>query len=177
MIKLTDFGLSRFIDADAPLLETRCGSESFAAPEIIMGRAYDGRDTDSWAVGVVGYAIVVGELPFDALPTSAGISTPGGFLEDEKESRRKRMMRIAKGQYAFPEGVGSEGVRALVGKLLVRDPKKRVRVQEVVQSDEWIRGAKEGKEHEHSAGWEIERPEGRGWSGVAGGWVRYGRDN
>lgn len=110
-----------------------------------MGRAYDGRDTDSWAVGVVGYAIVVGELPFDALPTSAGagFSTPGGFLEDEKESRRKRMMRIAKGQYAFPDGVGSEGVRGLVGRLLVRDPKKRWRVEEAVKSDAWLREGRE----------------------------------
>lgn len=172
MIKLTDFGLSRFIDADAPLLETRCGSESFAAPEIIMGRAYDGRDTDSWAVGVVAYSIVVGELPFDALPTSAGISTSGGFVEDEKESRRKRMMRIAKGQYAFPDGVRSEGVRGLVGRLLVRDPKKRARVQEIVRQDAWLA---EGANATQDKEWEIAKPAGKGWMSVAGGWVRYGR--
>ena len=38
LIKLTDFGLSRFIDPDAPLLSTRCGSEAYAAPELVLGR-------------------------------------------------------------------------------------------------------------------------------------------
>ncbi len=32
LIKLTDFGLSRFIDTSSPLLSTRCGSESYASP-------------------------------------------------------------------------------------------------------------------------------------------------
>ncbi|KAF5372840.1 hypothetical protein D9758_001470 [Tetrapyrgos nigripes] len=41
LIKLTDFGLSRFIDPAKPLLMTRCGSEAYAAPELVMsgGRA------------------------------------------------------------------------------------------------------------------------------------------
>lgn len=65
LIKLTDFGLSRFISPASPLLYTRCGSESFAAPEIIMGKPYDGRETDAWALGVVLYGLIIGELPFD----------------------------------------------------------------------------------------------------------------
>ncbi|KAJ3731677.1 hypothetical protein DFJ43DRAFT_1224647 [Lentinula guzmanii] len=41
LIKLTDFGLSRFIDPAKPLLTTRCGSEAYAAPELVVsgGRA------------------------------------------------------------------------------------------------------------------------------------------
>lgn len=43
LIKLTDFGLSRFIDigngekGQGELLTTRCGSEAYAAPELVMG--------------------------------------------------------------------------------------------------------------------------------------------
>lgn len=37
LIKLTDFGLSRFIDSANPLLTTRCGSEAYAAPELVIG--------------------------------------------------------------------------------------------------------------------------------------------
>lgn len=37
LIKLTDFGLSRFIDSVNPLLTTRCGSEAYAAPELVIG--------------------------------------------------------------------------------------------------------------------------------------------
>ncbi|EJF62716.1 Pkinase-domain-containing protein, partial [Dichomitus squalens LYAD-421 SS1] len=57
LIKLTDFGLSRFVDPAHPHLTTLCGSDSYAAPELVMGRPYDGRETDAWACGVVLYAL------------------------------------------------------------------------------------------------------------------------
>ncbi|WVF65927.1 hypothetical protein IAT40_000665 [Kwoniella sp. CBS 6097] len=160
LIKLTDFGLSRFISTSSPLLQTRCGSESFAAPEIIMGKPYDGRQTDAWAMGVVLYGLIVGELPFDREedvfgPSSiasstnpSGVNTPtpttagggSGFastpytpsLESSNRNKgRKRMLRIAKGEYSFPEGMGSENVRNLVKRLLVRDPAKRIKVSDI----------------------------------------------
>ncbi|WVQ93557.1 hypothetical protein IAU59_000632 [Kwoniella sp. CBS 9459] len=162
LIKLTDFGLSRFISIPSPLLQTRCGSESFAAPEIIMGKPYDGRQTDAWAMGVVLYGLVVGELPFDREedvfgPSSisssinpSGVNTPSttpatpggsGFagsrpytpsLEVSNRNKgRKRMLRIAKGEYSFPDGMGSENVRNLVKRLLVRDPAKRIKVHDI----------------------------------------------
>ena len=57
LIKLTDFGLSRFVDPAAPQLTTLCGSDAYAAPELVMGAPYDGRATDAWAAGVVLYAL------------------------------------------------------------------------------------------------------------------------
>ncbi|KAF9484955.1 Pkinase-domain-containing protein, partial [Pholiota conissans] len=61
-IKLTDFGLSRFVEldahGDAEPLSTRCGSEAYAAPELVTGGGvYDARKTDAWACGVVLYAL------------------------------------------------------------------------------------------------------------------------
>lgn len=52
------------------MLETRCGSEDYAAPEIILGQQYDGRATDSWALGVLLYALLENRLPFDDLPNA-----------------------------------------------------------------------------------------------------------
>lgn len=123
------------------MLTTRCGSESFAAPEIIMSKAYDGRDTDSWAVGVVLFALVVGELPFD---------TPD-------DDRRKKMLRIAKAQYTYPDGIGSEPVRKVINSLLVRDPKKRTRVGDI-WDQEWMRGP--GEVERPTRGSKEERLEG-----------------
>jgi tRNA (cytidine32/guanosine34-2'-O)-methyltransferase len=94
-----------------------------------MGRSYDGRETDAWAMGVVLYALVAGELPFDGPEMG----------KSEKEERKRRMMRIAKGQYTWPEGVGSAAVREVVDRLLVRDPKKRMRVVESWDT-EWFKG-------------------------------------
>ena len=67
---LTDLGLSRRIPAppESPLLTTRCGSEDYAAPEILLGQPYDGRQTDAWALGVLLYALMEGRLPFDPPP-------------------------------------------------------------------------------------------------------------
>ncbi|KAG0029290.1 CBL-interacting serine/threonine-protein kinase 24 [Podila clonocystis] len=67
-VKLTDFGLAKVIEQGAPLLTTRCGSEDYAAPEIILGQPYDGRQADIWSLGVVLYALLVGFLPFNMRP-------------------------------------------------------------------------------------------------------------
>lgn len=68
---LTDMGLSRRIDPDDPMLTTRCGSEDYVPPELLMGQPYDGRQTDSWALGVLLYAIMEGRLPFDPPPNAS----------------------------------------------------------------------------------------------------------
>ncbi|KAF9401627.1 hypothetical protein BGZ76_007518, partial [Entomortierella beljakovae] len=65
IVKLTDFGLAKVIEKDAPLLTTRCGSEDYASPEVILGQPYDGREADIWSLGVVLYALLVGFLPFN----------------------------------------------------------------------------------------------------------------
>ena len=41
LIKLTDFGLARKIDPEDPWLSTRCGSESYAAPELLVAAHTD----------------------------------------------------------------------------------------------------------------------------------------
>ncbi|CAK5281003.1 unnamed protein product [Mycena citricolor] len=106
LIKLTDFGLSRFIDVDAPMLSTRCGSEAYAAPELVIsGRKYDGRETDAWACGVVLYALCVRTLPFGEGALSPGpdakIGREGG-LRDSAGARRHWLMCIARGEWEWP---------------------------------------------------------------------------
>lgn len=130
LVKITDFGLARFIDPASPLLRTRCGSESFAAPEIVMGQPYDGRKTDAWATGVLLFTLITGELPFD----SSG-------SPDDTTSRRKRMMRIARGTYEWPaNNSGSPGARCVVSKLLVRDPARRSNIDRSLWDEAWMQG-------------------------------------
>lgn len=70
IVTVTDLGLSRRIDPNNPMLTTRCGSEDYVPPELIMGCEYDGRQCDSWALGVFLYALLEGRLPFDPLNPS-----------------------------------------------------------------------------------------------------------
>ncbi|KAJ7611651.1 kinase-like protein [Roridomyces roridus] len=107
LLKLTDFGLSRFIDVDSPLLNTRCGSEAYAAPELVIsGRKYDGRETDAWACGVVLYALCTRRLPFGegvSSPVLGGRINREGGARESAAARRHWLMSIARGEYEWPE--------------------------------------------------------------------------
>ena len=49
-VKLIDFGFTRSYDETA-LLDTYCGSSAYAAPEIVIGQRYTGREADIWSLG------------------------------------------------------------------------------------------------------------------------------
>ena len=63
-IVLADFGLSKVYKTNAMALRTRCGSEEYAAPEMILGRPYDAEKSDVWSFGVIMFACMKGHLPF-----------------------------------------------------------------------------------------------------------------
>ncbi|CDO92323.1 unnamed protein product [Kluyveromyces dobzhanskii CBS 2104] len=67
LVELADFGLCKKITADE-MCTTRCGSEDYVSPEILLGLPYDGRISDAWAFGVIMYALLEDRLPFDPLP-------------------------------------------------------------------------------------------------------------
>jgi len=136
---LTDLGLSRRIPQppDSPLLTTRCGSEDYAAPEILLGQPYDGRSTDAWALGVLLYALMEGRLPFDAPPG--------------KPERSRNTHRIARCDWIWcrfgdEEGdwdVGRVGSEGFVGaRWCVEGLLKKVRMGrkslEDIEKMEWV---------------------------------------
>lgn len=54
LIKVTDFGLSRFVGENS-LMKTLCGTPSYLAPEILQsaGTAGYGKAVDLWSLGVI----------------------------------------------------------------------------------------------------------------------------
>ena len=70
IIELGDFGLCKRVQR-GELCTTRCGSEDYVSPEILMGVPYDGYLSDTWAVGVVLYCLLEDRLPFDPPPNAA----------------------------------------------------------------------------------------------------------
>lgn len=129
---LTDLGLARRIDGSNPGgMTTRCGSEDYAAPEVVMGQAYDGRQTDAWALGAVLYCMLEGRLPFDLIPG----------LEHRVQTRV--LHRICRIEWRFVrlrekncyQGVW-EGAKRIVNNLL-RSRTKRWSVQDVA-NDPWL---------------------------------------
>ncbi|KAA8499254.1 Calcium/calmodulin-dependent protein kinase type 1D [Porphyridium purpureum] len=66
-VKLTDFGLSNMLESGLMtenLLNSVVGSLLYVAPELLAGKGYD-YSVDIWAVGVILYALLSGQLPFN----------------------------------------------------------------------------------------------------------------
>jgi serine/threonine protein kinase len=64
-VKLCDFGFTREYEGKASYLQTFCGTVCYSAPEMLRGEKYAGEKVDVWSLGVILYALLCGELPFD----------------------------------------------------------------------------------------------------------------
>ncbi|ORY71037.1 kinase-like domain-containing protein [Pseudomassariella vexata] len=144
IITLTDLGLSRRV-ADDEKLETRCGSDDYAAPEVILGQPYDGRAIDAWSMGVLLYALLESRLPFDPPPGAS----------DALRMRSRTSHRIARIEWRWIEYAGDDGdhegdeakfkAKGLKGAMEVTEGLlKRARSRwplETVAESEWVRDA------------------------------------
>lgn len=140
---LTDLGLSRRV-ADDEKLTTRCGSEDYAAPEVIMGLEYDGHATDAWSLGVLLYALLENRLPFDPPPG----------MSDALRMRSRTSHRIARVEWQWIKYAGDDGDHegdakkfenlGLLGAMEITEGLlKRARSRwplEKVTSTEWVKG-------------------------------------
>jgi len=64
-VTLTDFGLARTEDAERTRTGLVLGSPAYMAPELLAGQSPDAR-SDLYALGVMLYQLLTGELPFRA---------------------------------------------------------------------------------------------------------------
>lgn len=94
------------------------GTEEYVSPEIIQGNGHDFA-VDWWSLGVVLYEMLYGVTPFKG------------------ENRKDTFFKILT---KSPDLVGEASpLRDLIGKLLMKDPKKRIRVEEI-KRHEFFRG-------------------------------------
>ncbi|KAF2876455.1 kinase-like domain-containing protein [Massariosphaeria phaeospora] len=64
-VKLVDFGFTREYEGKSNYLQTWCGTMCYSAPEMLKGEKYAGEKVDVWSLGIILYALLAGELPFD----------------------------------------------------------------------------------------------------------------
>ncbi|GBG79352.1 hypothetical protein CBR_g29500 [Chara braunii] len=121
-MKIIDFGLSAILTAGKKL-RVHCGSPSYAAPEIVARKLYDGPPVDVWSLGVVLFAMISGYLPFYA----------GSSKED-------LCQKIINGSYRAPDWISNES-RDLLAGMLTTDPAQRLTLTQVNQHS-WVRGTK-----------------------------------
>lgn len=124
-IKITDFGLAKYLSSKAETMTTACGTPGYVAPEILKNEPY-GPAVDMWSIGVILYILLCGFPPF------------------YDESAAVLYAQIKRGDYDFPDpywtDISSEA-KDLVTRLLTVDPEKRCTCDELL-SHPWIAGDK-----------------------------------
>ncbi|XP_011306336.1 ovarian-specific serine/threonine-protein kinase Lok isoform X1 [Fopius arisanus] len=125
LVKVSDFGMSKFLDAPS-MLKTYCGTPLYVAPEILRRRgmgAYTAQ-VDVWSLGVILYVMLSGLCPFTQ-------NDPTMPLDQQ----------IIRGFYRFPshkfDDVSIEA-RDLIKSMLKVNPVRRKTMKQVL-AHSWLR--------------------------------------
>ncbi|PNS17942.1 hypothetical protein CAC42_3901 [Sphaceloma murrayae] len=104
-VKLADFGSAAYIKSGP--FDVFVGTIDYAAPEVLRGSPYRGKEQDVWALGILLYTIVYKENPFYSI--------------DEIMDHDLRVPYVM-----------SEDCLDLIRKMLDRDVERRIGIQDVV---------------------------------------------
>lgn len=123
VIHMIDFGFAKRYDCveardNRALFLTTCGSPCYIAPEIIANQGAYGYEVDIWSMGVIMYAILVGRLPFE-----------------DRNMQTLFDMILTRDPY-YPDFLSEDAVNLLRG-MLTRDPKERITIEGIKESD-WL---------------------------------------
>ncbi len=117
-IKVGDFGLATKLEFDGERKRTVCGTPNYIAPEILEGKTGHSFEVDIWSLGVIMYTLIIGKPPF------------------ETNNVKETYKRIKMGNYSFPENaVISEPAKDLIQSILVLDPHKRPKLDDILNHD------------------------------------------
>ena len=112
-VKLCDFGFTREYEGKISHLQTFCGTVCYSAPEMLKGEKYAGEKVDVWSLGIILFALLTGELPFDD--------------DDEMVTKHKILSQEPKYPGTFPSDA-----RSLIARLLSKRPLLRPTLADIL---------------------------------------------
>ena len=122
LVKVSDFGLCGYI-SEKKLMGTFCGSPCYCSPECLSRTEYDGRKSDIWSLGVILFAMVTGEHPWNVDNTSVMVR------------------QIMKAQFRVPSDLSLE-CQNLIYSMMRVDPNERLSMDDIMKHP-WLERANE----------------------------------
>jgi len=147
VLKLIDFGLSHVypkledkVTVDvSKLLKDVCGSKSYAAPEVLAARGYNGFAADMWSLGVCLFAMLSGFFPLDEASNNDWRYPK---LCEAQAGKRSTMTVVYSWYKRRCDHLSSEVVHLLNGLLSI-NPNSRLTMEEV-RAHPWVLAQKFG---------------------------------
>ncbi|XP_051154594.1 ovarian-specific serine/threonine-protein kinase Lok-like [Leptopilina boulardi] len=124
LVKVSDFGLSKFVDAET-MMKTFCGTMMYVAPEILLthGRGAYTCKVDVWSLGVILYTCLSALTPFNN-------NNPKICLYEQ----------ITQGAYNFPQSRFEnvdEKAKDLIKCMMTLNPNRRLSIDQVLKH-KWL---------------------------------------
>ena len=122
-IKIIDFGLSNYFKPENNyILNSACGSPSYAAPEMIKNKPYNAKKVDIWSLGITLYVMLCGHLPF------------------EDKNSLKLFKKILSFKLDYNGEDMDEITKNLLDKMLCKDFQKRIDIKDIIKHPFYIMG-------------------------------------
>ncbi|TNV74228.1 hypothetical protein FGO68_gene495 [Halteria grandinella] len=123
VVKIADFGLACYLPVDGALIDSKCGTPSYVAPEILRGQGY-GAKCDIFSLGSILFNLMSGELLFQ------GRNMKEMLANNKKCQITQSFMQI--------KGFSSQ-CTSLLMDLLQQDPDSRPSAETALSHD-WFQG-------------------------------------
>jgi len=117
-LKVEGFHFATKLEFEGEKKKTECGTPKYIAPEILNDNCGYSYEVDIWSLGIIMYTLLIGKTPF------------------ESNNENTTYKRIKMMDYTFPEETNiSEAAKSLISQILVCDPSKRPKLDQILKHD------------------------------------------